>query len=43
MYAKVYRNIAYLSEDSPAVEIECWDGTGLCFSENVYLATGNCL
>ncbi len=41
MNAKVYRNIAYLSADSPAVEIERWDGAGLRFSENVYLATGN--
>jgi len=41
MNAEVYRNIAYLSADSPAVEIERWDGAGLRFSENVYLATGN--
>jgi hypothetical protein len=41
MNAEVYRNIAYLSADSPAVEIERWDGAGLRFSENVCLATGN--
>lgn len=38
MNAEVYRNIAYLSADSPAVEIERWDGVGLRFSENLYLA-----
>ena len=41
MNAEVYRNIAYLSADSPAVEIERWDGAGLRFSENIYLATGD--
>ena len=41
MSAELYRNVAYLSADSPAVEIECWDGAGLRFSENVYLATGD--
>lgn len=41
MNAELYRNIAYLSVDSPAVEIERWDGAGLRFSENVYLAAGN--
>ena len=38
---ELYHNVAYLSADSPAVEIERWDGTGLRFSENVYLGTGN--
>ena len=38
---ELYDNVAYLSPDSPAVEIERWDGTGLRFSENVYLGTGN--
>ena len=41
MSAELYRNVAYLSADSPAVEIERWDGAGLRFSENVYLATGD--
>jgi len=41
MNAEVYRNIAYLSADSPAVEIERWDGAGLRLAENMYLATGN--
>jgi hypothetical protein len=41
MNAEVYRNIACLSADSPAVEIERWDGAGLRFSENLYLATSN--
>ena len=41
MNAELYRNVVFLSPDSPAVEIERWDGTGLRFSENVYLGTGN--